>query len=403
MNTKLYVAMVGLPAHGKSTVAKRIRDDLNGMGMRVAIFNNGELRRLLAGPDSTRPEFYKVENEEGREIRDSIALQNMALARKWLHDGGDIAILDATNASQRRRRFIEDNLTDHPVLFIECLNEDTVLQQNCIFNKTKLPEYKDYTTEEALESFRARIAYYESIYSHVGTERYWIQMDSMANRILAESPLDGCPFYPAIRELLVSTWVRDLYLVRHGQTEFNREGRIGGDPFLSAKGRGQAERLGRTMEDVRLDYIFTSTRQRSHETASYVIKTHPNAKVRALSEFDELSAGICENLRYEDIRRDMPEVTKGRNKDKFNFCYPKGESYAMLMHRVLRGLRRALFISGGAPTLIVGHQAINRIVLALFLHQRTEDIPYMFVPQDHYYHIENMPRRRLVERVLYKP
>lgn len=403
MDDKLYVAMVGLPARGKSTLARRIRDGLGGVGIKVSVFNNGEMRRLLAGPTSTKPEFYAPGNEEGREIRDSIALQNMAQARKYLVDGGDIAILDATNASDRRRRFIEENLTDHPVLFIECLNEDPLLQESCILNKTKLPEYKGYTTEEALESFNARIAYYESIYSHVGRERYWISVDTMANRILGESPLDGCPFYPAIRELVVSTWVKNLYLVRHGQTEFNREGRIGGDPHLSEKGRSQAERLARTMKDVRLDYIFTSTRQRSHETAARVIADHPDAKVRALSEFDELNAGVCENMRYEDIRRDMPEVTKGRNNDKFNFCYPGGESYAMLLQRVQRGLRRALFLSGGAPTLIVGHQAINRILLSMFLRQRTEDIPYTFVPQDHYYHVENMPRRRLVERIPYLP
>ena len=93
-------------------------------------------------------------------------------------------------------------------------------------------------------------------------------------------------------------------------------------------------------------------------------------RIYALPEFDELNAGVCENMRYEEIRETMPEVTRGRNADKFNFCYPGGESYAMVMQRVLRGLRRALFLSAGAPTCIVGHQAINRVVLSMFMRQR---------------------------------
>ena len=121
----------------------------------------------------------------------------------------------------------------------------------------------------------------------------------------------------------------------------------------------------------------------------------------AIPEFDEINAGLCEGMRYVEVREKMPEVTRGRNADKFNYCYPGGESYAMLLQRVQRGLRRALFLSGGASTVIVGHQAINRILLSMFLRQRTEDIPYMFVPQDHYYHIEATPRRKLVERIPY--
>ena len=55
---KLYVAMVGLPARGKSTLAKRIRSGLEQQGIRTAIFNNGELRRMLFGLESGSAEFF---------------------------------------------------------------------------------------------------------------------------------------------------------------------------------------------------------------------------------------------------------------------------------------------------------------------------------------------------------
>ncbi len=398
---KLYVVMVGLPASGKSTLARRIRDDLAGEGLTCTILNNGVLRRQMTGPESTQSVWYAPGNEEGREMRERIAILNMKKARDFLAGTGDVAILDATNGSCRRRKLIEETLTDHPVLFIECLNEDPYLREVCIRRKARLPEYQGYSEEEAVESFRDRIAYYESIYEHVGGEKFWLRVDTMANRILGESPMEGSSIYPAIRELVVTPWIRQLYLVRHGQTEFNAEGRIGGDPLLSAKGRAQAQALADHMEGVPIDYIFTSTRRRSHETASYLIRSRPDVHVRAIQDFDEINAGVCENLLYSDIRERMPEVTKARNADKYNFCYPEGESYAMVHQRVLRGLRRALFLCGGAPTCIVGHQAINRVVLSLFLRQRPEDIPYAFVPQNQYYRIEYTPRKRLVERVPY--
>ncbi len=401
MSNKLYVVLVGLPASGKSTLARRICDDLQNEGVRCSVFNNGDLRRRLVGAESTKAGWYAPDNEEGRAMREKIAILNMDEAKKYVNTDGDVAILDATNGSRKRRELIEQTLSDHNILFIECLNEDPVLRAACIRRKARLPEYDGYTEQAAVESFKARVDYYESIYEHLGEERYWIRVDTMANRILDESPMEGSSLYPAIRELLVTTWVKSLYLVRHGQTVFNAEGRIGGDPLLSDVGRSQAVALAKQLEAVPIDYIFTSTRRRSHETAMYLAKTRPHVQIRAMPEFDEINAGLCESLRYSEIRETMPDVTAGRNADKFNYCYPGGESYAMVMQRVQRGLRRALFLSGGAPVCIVGHQAINRAVLSFFMRMRTEDIPYMFVPQNQYYRIECTPKLRLVERVPY--
>ncbi|MDO5483974.1 MAG: 6-phosphofructo-2-kinase domain-containing protein, partial [Desulfovibrionaceae bacterium] len=133
---KLYVAMVGLPARGKSTLARRIRQGLRAEGTKAEIFNNGDVRRALLGAESTEPDFYNPENSFGREAREMICRQNLEQARQWLADGGEVAILDATNASRARRTYIEKTLTDHPVLFVECVNEDPLLLNTCIRRKT---------------------------------------------------------------------------------------------------------------------------------------------------------------------------------------------------------------------------------------------------------------------------
>lgn len=396
---KLYVAMVGLPARGKSTLARRICEALCDEGIRAAMFNNGDVRRALMGPESTDPGFYDPSNSFGKQARELIARRNMQQAQEFLATGGEVAILDATNASRARRQGIEATLTDHPVLFIECVNEDPVLLEACIQRKTLLPEYKDFTTADALENFLQRIRYYEAIYSPVGEERYWMCVDATANRILAENPCDGSPYYPAIREIVVSTWVRSLILARHGQTEFNVEGIIGGDPPLTAKGQAQAQAMAAHLQGVEIPYLFTSTRRRSHQTAAPLLAERPCTQHLAMKEFDEIWAGDCEGLSYEYIRTHMPEVTQGRNANKFSYAYPNGESYAILKERVQRGMRRALFLAADSPLMIVGHQAINRVILSLFLLQRSEDVPFIYIPQNQYYHISTTPRRKLFEMI----
>ncbi len=397
MTSKLYVAMVGLPARGKSTLAKRIREGLCEEGINAAIFNNGDLRRQLYGAASTGADFYDPHNKTGFDAREDICRKNLAAAQEYLRCGGDVAILDATNARPARRAMIEATLTEYPVLFVECVNEDPLLQEMSIRRKNKLPEYAGYSPSAAYDSFHKRIEYYESIYQPLYKERFWLRVDSTANRVLAEQPCESSPYYSAIRDILVTTWVRRLFLARHGQTPYNLEGRIGGNPPLSETGQAQAAALARHMAGKYIPWLFTSTRLRSIQTAAPLLEHRDCTNHVALKEFDEIWAGDCEGMRYADIRATMPQVTAERNADKYNYAYPHGESYAILRERVRRGLQRALFLAGDDPLMIIGHQAINRVILSLFLLRRAEDIPYTFVPQDQYYRISSMPRRRLFE------
>lgn len=401
MRAKLYVAMVGLPARGKSTMAKRIREGLREDGIQAAIFNNGNMRRELFGAESTKASFYDPANIKSYDAREYICRKNFEAAREYLACGGDVAILDATNARRARRAMLEAALTDHPVLFIECVNQDPVLVETCIRRKAKLPEYAGYSPEEAYQSFTARIRYYESLYCPLSEERYWMRVDTTANRILGEHPCEDSPYYSAIRDILVTMWVRRLFLARHGQTVYNIEGRIGGNPALTEKGHAQAAALAKHLRDKTIPWIFTSTRLRSQQTAAPLLAGRVGTTHMALQDFDEINAGACEEMSYEAIRQQMPQVTLQRNADKYHYVYPNGESYAILRERVRRGLRRALFLAGDAPLMIVGHQAINRVILSLFLLRRCEDIPYTFVPQDQYYHICTLPRRKVFELVHY--
>lgn len=397
---KLYIVLVGLPARGKSTIALRLYEGLRAEGVEARIFNNGELRRLHLGVESSLPEFYRPDNEEGRSRRERLALINATAARSFLAEEGQVAILDATNAGRSRRDFLRKHLSNHPMLYVECVNDEPGLLEASIERKTRLPEFAHLRPEEAAASFRERIEYYEHLYSSPCDEGCYIRVDTFLNMILEERLPRKIPFYIRVRDVLVSDWVRQLYLARHGESEFNVQGRIGGDASLTERGYRQAEALAAHFHGTHIPYIFTSLRRRSRETAAPIIAAHPEATVIALPELDEINAGDCDSMRYDDIRSRMPEEFTARARDKYNYIYPRGEGYATMRSRVERGFRKAMFLSGGNPGIvIIGHQAVNRMILSLFLYRRTEDVPYIYVPQNQCFHIVATHRKKLFELV----
>ena len=104
---KLYVAMVGLPARGKSTLARRIQSGLEQQGVHTAIFNNGDTRRRLFGVASAKSDFFDPANETALRNRRNIARLTMEAARQWLASRGDVAIIDenADNVRQLEKDF----------------------------------------------------------------------------------------------------------------------------------------------------------------------------------------------------------------------------------------------------------------------------------------------------------
>jgi len=395
---KLYIAMVGLPARGKSTVAAKLKEGLKKENIKVRIFNNGDLRRKLLSEDSSRPDFYNPENKANAEQREHIALTNINNASRYLQGDGQVAVLDATNVSLKRRRTIQNILTDHPILFVECINNDEEILKASITKKTEQPEFSRMDFQEAFDGFKKRIRYYEHIAQPLQEERNYYVLDSLNNQILGERMNDNIFCNVQVRDLLVSDWVKNLFLVRHGESYFNLENRIGGDSELTPNGWYQAQALAAHFKQTNIPNIYTSTKKRTVQTARPISEMQKNAQVMQLKEFNEINAGNCEYMSYDEIRREKPEVFYSRTKDKYNYIYPEGEGYVTLKHRVDRGLKKAIYLSGNASyIMIIGHQAVNRMILAHFLYRRKEDVPYIYTPQDRYFHIVSTQSKKLFE------
>lgn len=395
---KLCIVMVGLPARGKSTIACRLRESLETENFRVAIFNNGEVRRNMLPENTASANFFSPDNQEGVRLREWIARQNLESAKRFLDEGGDIAILDATNVRRERRDNICRDMERIPVLFIECVNDDEELLANSIAHKTKISEFGHMTMSEAIRNFKDRIQFYVDQYEPLNQESNHVVLNSLQNRVVREKTSDNIPHYPRIRDILVSDMIQNLYLIRHGETYFNQERRIGGDSPLTEKGLYQAGLLGEHFRAIRIPFIFTSTKRRTIQMAQPIIAAQQECTHVALREFNEIRSGICDSLTYDEIRERYPEIHIARSMDKYHYIYPGGEGYVTLQSRIQLGIKKALYLSGSAEHIvIIGHQAVNRMILSYFLYRRLEDVPYIFIPQDRYFHIVSTQTKKLFE------
>ena len=159
-----------------------------------------------------------------------------------------------------------------------------------------------------------------------------------------------------------------LILVRHGETDWNREGRLQGgqDIPLNELGRRQAAEAAGRLKELEpgyagLDYL-ASPMQRARETMD-ILRGElalPAGTYQTEDRLRELTFGEWEGFTWRDIRKAEREQAHLRERDKWGFVPPGGESYRMLAERVrpvLEGLER--------ETVVVSHGGVARAVLAL--------------------------------------
>lgn len=134
-----------------------------------------------------------------------------------------------------------------------------------------------------------------------------------------------------------------LYLSRHGESEANVQGILGGDTGLSARGQAYSRRLCELIGESPGDTpVWTSALRRTLETVRPLQRSHDENNAASTYPhsirpgLNEIDAGVCDGLTEADALARFPDVMHGRNADKLRFRYPKGESYVDLMERVGR-------------------------------------------------------------------
>lgn len=377
---KLAIVMVGLPARGKTFVARKLARYLSWLGYRTRWFNVGEYRRERAGARQPA-EFFDPENAEWKDARLDFATEALEDMLEFLREGGEVGIYDAANTERARREFVLERCKreDVRVVFIESICEDqSVIEGNVRETKLRSPDYVGVDPEEAVRDFRRRIEFYESTYQPIADERLsFVKLIDVGRQIVINR----------VRGYLGSRLVyflmnlhparRRIFLTRHGESQYNVEKRIGGDAPLTDRGVEYARSLAGFMRErgslAQGVVVWTSTLKRT-----VAMGEHMGVRAVAWRALDELDSGICDGLTYAEIAERHPDEFQARARDKYLYRYPRGESYADLVQRLeplIIELERQR-----APVLVIAHQAVVRALYGYLMGKSQQECPHISVP-----------------------
>lgn len=375
----IVLAMVGLPARGKTSIARKIARYLSWLGHPTRVFNVGNYRRAHFGI-AQPAQFFDPDNAEGRRALLGMAMNAIDDMLGWLSSGGEVAIYDATNSTRVRRNIVTERCKERgfSVVFIESIcNDEQIIETNVREAKLRSPDYQGVEPDAALLDFRARIDHYARAYEPLGEpEKSYIKIIDVGRQVVLNRIHGYLParLVPLLMNMHLTP--HPIWLTRHGESVFNEKGLLGGDSDLTPRGEDYAKSLAAFVrrraggENVS---VWTSTLRRTIQTARPFTQDH--VAWRAL---DEIDAGVCEGMTYDEIRLKMPEVFSARAADKFRYRYPRGESYEDVIQRLdplIIQLERQR-----TPVLVIAHQAVLRALYAYLMDRPAPSCPTLPIP-----------------------
>mmetsp|Transcript_20263 Transcript_20263/g.40886 ORF Transcript_20263/g.40886 Transcript_20263/m.40886 type:complete len:474 (+) Transcript_20263:116-1537(+) len=401
------LCMVGLPGMGKTFVAQRLARWLEFFhDVTVKVFNLGNARRKAVG-SKVSSEFFNPSKHGNQEVYKKIRSNVIQEIKEFLvaDKRPRIAIYDACSHTKETRRYLEQELgkKNTKIIFIECIvNDKLVLNEYLAEVQKDMPDYKGLDGAQTRKDYAKRIEHFRKRYEPLDDEsKSWIKLVDNAEQ-LTLNRISG--FFPGqIVNFLMNlhTVPRPIYLSRHGQSQYNALGKIGGDSGLTLEGLKYAKELAKFVKEHVLTgggcenkekdqcenashaRLYTSTLRRTNETAQFI--EHPiqpdgwvTMRKRQWRALDELFAGVFDGMTYKEISEKCPEAYAMRKKNKLSYRYPRGESYLDVIKRVEQVMLHMQRHKD--PVVIVAHQAILRVIYTYFMGKPREDATKTAIP-----------------------
>ena len=153
-----------------------------------------------------------------------------------------------------------------------------------------------------------------------------------------------------------------IYLIRHGETDYNLTHRFQGmwvESQLTEKGRAQARAASALLADIPFDRLYVSAADRTRETASLLFPGRTDAVYR--DELREVDVGSLANMYLADIKTSYPDWYKKSADDK-DYSQFGGESHEEMKARAKVAMDR-IIAEGGDTVAVVSHGGTIRYML----------------------------------------
>ncbi len=158
-----------------------------------------------------------------------------------------------------------------------------------------------------------------------------------------------------------------IILVRHGETEWNRDNRLQGNKNspLTEQGISQAYNTGKILKNIRIDKVYSSPLQRAVHTAK-IITDNRNLNLVYNNNLKEINLGPWEGKTKEETEFSDPEEYLYFWKSPERFSLPGAESYTELQQRMVNEINRIFEKDHGKTVLLISHWIAIKTAVAYY-------------------------------------
>jgi broad specificity phosphatase PhoE len=160
----------------------------------------------------------------------------------------------------------------------------------------------------------------------------------------------------------------EVFLVRHGQTEWNAQLLFRGrkDIPLNERGRGEARAIAEALSDRSIDAVYTSPLTRAVETAR-PIATVFELEVQTVQGLIDISYGAWEGLTHEEARKRYPDQYNQWDKRPDLVSFPRGETLDAVKERSFGTFKDIVHGNANKAIAIISHRVVNKVLLCAVL------------------------------------
>ena len=161
-----------------------------------------------------------------------------------------------------------------------------------------------------------------------------------------------------------------IFLIRHGETNWNKEGRFQGqiDIPLNENGKDQARKTFEYLRYVSFNKAFSSSMHRPYETAQIILQNKKDLKIEKIDSLVEISHGLWEGKLEAEIREQWPILLKNWHDKPEEVIMPDGESIKDVSERSIEAFNNICSSQKDNDlTLLVAHDAVNKTLICNIL------------------------------------
>jgi broad specificity phosphatase PhoE len=397
----LVIAMVGLPARGKSYIVKMLIRYLTWISYEAEVFNVGSYRRRI-GLTSADSSFFNPLNADAARVREDMAAHVQDEMYHWLKSDSKgacrVAIFDATNTTRARRYAVSQRAREENahILYVESICDDQDVLNSNYELKLQNEDYRGMDPVQARNDFMSRVSAYERVYESLEDDEdhgniSYLKLINVGQKTITRGCSGYLPSQVAFYLQNVHIQPRRIYFSLAAETR-PAEDEPEGCCQITEAGRQYALDFANFFDSRRVlkpttpsdeHIILCGTGAAATATLVYLQRIFPCFSTVLLND---LRDGEFEGLTKAEMKKHHQDEYAKRKADPVHYRSPGGgESYLDVVERtrpIVIELERQR-----KNVIVVAEFAVLKCLLAYFEGTKTNEMPKLRFKKHHIYEL----------------